>query len=59
MWKIWENISGPQSPTEHYLRIKIAERTTGAFSSRGIYWRDRELTLLLEVCAALQMIPRP
>ena len=41
------NIGGPQSSTENAIKI-AASTSTSAASSRGIYWPDRVMTLLLE-----------
>ena len=41
------NIGGPQSSTENAIKM-AASTSTSAASSRGIYWPDRGVTLLLE-----------
>ena len=41
------NIGGPQSSTENAIKM-AASTSTSAASSRGIYWPDRVMTLLLE-----------
>ena len=41
------NIGGAQSSTENAIKV-AASASTSAASSRGIYWPDRVVTLLLE-----------